>query len=92
MSSDNFLSSDAQFNQKLASQIFTLNSLEIYLRFVFGSLEGAARAASLTAGRIRQICLGISLPTTPETVNELSRAWNIQPSVLMKVFAEADRK
>lgn len=73
-------------NPFLTSKDLTLGHLRIYLQLKFISLRKAGQAAGLSYSRIKQLVTGKYLPSKPELIFQISKAWDIDSIKLTQMF------
>ncbi len=73
-------------NQNLTSNELNLGNLRVYLNMKFLSLRRAGQEAGLSYSRIKQLVTGKYLPSKPELIMQISRAWDIEPIKLTQLF------
>ncbi len=86
MDKDHTFPHEDDFNRKLTKNILTLSDLTIYIRFRYGNYRSAAREANISLGRVKQICIGYSLPKTSKLINKIAKGWEIDPVTLTLLF------
>jgi len=58
----------------------------VYLNLKFPSLRRAGQEAGLSYSRIKQLVTGKYLPSTPEIIHKLAKAWTLDAIKLTQLF------
>lgn len=82
----NNYNSDDKTKPRLSNQNTTPLDLKKHLILVFGSYKIASQRVGITEGRLHQIFMGVSIPSTPDLIKKYADAWIVDAVLLTQIF------